>query len=52
MTFTKAARQAARDEEETGKIKKKKDKKDKKFSPIGFRPPKPKPESNKPVYSC
>ena len=45
MTFTKAARQAARDEEETGKIKKKKEKKDKKFSPIGFRPPKPKPES-------
>jgi len=49
MTFTKharAERNAADEQSHLGKVKKeKKEKKSKKFSPIGFRPPKPKPES-------
>jgi len=40
MSFTK--NHGGRKDKEGGKIK---EKKSKKFSPIGFRPPKPKPES-------
>jgi len=47
MSFTKNARGERHNAEDgIGKAKKeKKEKKSKKFSPIGFRPPKPKPES-------